>query len=128
MNAVQKFRNYVYEVRFLVETDANTVVHWLNFPGNDLPGALVTCCITGIQLFDFDVKHVPGRLNGCPVGLSRRPRVKGELEPKQEYDLGETIEACLQGMRVERVPERKSRGSASAQFVGLRQAEEYNGR
>jgi len=106
MNALQKFRNYVYEVRFLVETDANTGVHRLNFPGNDLPGALVTCWITGIRLFDFDVKHVPGRLNGGPVGLSRRPRVKGELEPKQEYDLGETIEACLQGMRVERVPER----------------------
>ena len=42
MKELKKFRNYIYRVRFLVETDANTLVHQLNFCANDLPGALVT--------------------------------------------------------------------------------------
>ena len=42
MKALKKFRNYVYGVRFLVETDANTLVHQLNLPTSDLPGGLVT--------------------------------------------------------------------------------------
>jgi len=45
MKALKKFPNYVYGVRFPVETDANTFVHQLNLPANDLPGALVTLCI-----------------------------------------------------------------------------------
>jgi len=43
MKALEKFRHYVYGVRFVVETDANTLVHKLNLPANDLPGAIVTC-------------------------------------------------------------------------------------
>jgi hypothetical protein len=95
MKALKKFSNYVYGVRLLVETDANTLVHQLNLPANDLPGALVTRWIPWIRLFDFDVKHVPWRLNGGPDGLSRRPRREGEPEPEEEDDLEETIEARL---------------------------------
>jgi hypothetical protein len=82
MKARKKFRNYIYGVRFLVETDANTLVHQQNLPANDLPGALVTRWIVWIRLFDFDVEHVPGSLNGGPDGLSRRPRGDGEPEPE----------------------------------------------
>jgi hypothetical protein len=69
MKALKKFCNYIYGVRFLVETDANTLVHQLNLHANDLSGALVTCWITWIRLFDFDMKHDPVRLNGVPDGL-----------------------------------------------------------
>jgi hypothetical protein len=93
MKAHKKFRNYVYGVRFLVETDGNTLVHQRNLPANALPGALVTRWIAGIRLFDFDVKHVPGRLNGRRDGLSGRPRGEGEPEPEEEDDLEETFEA-----------------------------------
>jgi len=48
MKALKMFHNYVYGVRFLVETDANTLVHQLNLPANDLPGALVTRWIAWI--------------------------------------------------------------------------------
>ena len=128
MKALKKFRNYVYGVRFLVETDANTLVHQLNLPANDLPGALVTRWIAWIRLFDFDVKHVPGRLNGGPDGLSRRPRGEGELEPEEEDDLEETIEASLRGIRVEQGSDRKRRKRPYEPFVGLRLPEEYKGR
>jgi hypothetical protein len=128
MKALKKFRNYVYGVRFLVETDANTLVHQLNLPANDLPGALVTRWIAWIRLFDFDVKHGPGRLNGGPDGLSRRPRGQGEPEPEVEDDLEETIEASLRGIRVEQGSDRKRRERPYEPFVGLRLAEEYKGR
>jgi hypothetical protein len=128
MKALKKFCNYVYGVRFLVETDANTLVHQLNLPANDLPGALVTRWIAWIRLFDFDVKHVPARLNGGPDGLSRWPRGEGEPEPEEEDKLEETIEASLRGIRVEQVSDRKRRERPYEPFVGLRLAEEYKGR
>jgi len=128
MKALKKFRNYVYGVRFLVETFTNILVHQLNLPANDLPGAQVTCWIAWIRLFDFDVKHVPGRLNGGPNGLSRRPRGEGEPAPEEEVDLEETIEACLQGIRVEQGSDRKRRERPYEPFVGLRLAQEYKGR
>jgi len=128
MKALKKFRNYVYGVRFLVETDANTLVHQLNLPTNDLPGALATRWIAWIQLFDFDMKHVPGRLNGGPDGLSRWPRGEGEPEPEEQDDLEETIEASLRGIRVEQGPDRKRRERPYEPLVRLRLAEEYKGR
>ena len=59
IQALKKFSKYIYGVRFLVETHANTFVHQLNLPANNLPGALVICWIVWLQLFNFDVKHVP---------------------------------------------------------------------
>jgi integrase len=128
MKAVKKFRNYVYGVRLLVETDGNTLVHQLNLPANDLPGALVTRWIAWIRLFNFDVKHVPGRLNGGPDGLSRWPRGEGEPEPEEEDDLEETIDASLRGIWVEQGSDRKRWVRPYEPFVGLRRAEAYKGR
>ena len=107
MKVLEKFHNYVYGVRFHVETDANTLVHQPKLPANDLPGAPVTLRITWIRMFDFDVKPVPGRLSGGPDSLSRRPRGEGEPEPEQDHDLEVTIVASLQGIRVKRGPVRE---------------------
>jgi len=95
MKALKQFCNNLYEVRILLQTDANTSVHELNLPAKDLPGALVTRWIAWIRLLDFDLKHVPGRLNGGPNGLSRRPRGEGELAPEEDNDLEETIGASI---------------------------------
>jgi len=103
-------------------------VHHPTLPANDLPGALITRWIPWIRLFNFNVKHVPGRLNGGPDGLFQRPQEEGEPEPEEEDDLEESIAAGLQGIRVERGTEQRSRGRASEQFVGLRLAEEYKER
>jgi len=128
MKELKKFRNYVYGVRFLVEKDDNTLAHQMNLPANNLPGAQVTLWIAWIRLFDFDVKHVPARLNEGPDGLSLRLRGEWEPEPEEEDDLEETIEATLQGIRVERGPQGKRRGRAYKPFVGLRLAGEQTGR
>jgi hypothetical protein len=82
MKPLEKFCYYVYGVRFLIGTDADIIVHQPNLSANDLPRVLVAHWTTWIPLFDFDVKHIPGRRNGYPDGLSQLPRGKGSLSQK----------------------------------------------
>jgi ribonuclease HI len=125
MRALKKFRTYVYSVQFFVETDANTLAHQLNLPAIDLPAALVNRWITWIRQFDFDVKHVPGGLNGGPDGLSRRPRGEWEPDPDDQEvdDLEETIEAILRSVRVE---QKEGKGHYKL-FVGVQLSQPYKG-
>jgi len=69
---LRKLRPWLYGVRFTVETDANTLVAQLNRTATDLPGALITRWLAWISLWDFDVKHVPGRKNVVADILSRQ--------------------------------------------------------
>jgi hypothetical protein len=101
MMTFKKFRYYEYGVRFLVETDANRLVHQLNLPANDLQGALVTCRIAWIPLFYFYAKYVPGRVNGGTDGLTRQPQGDAEPDPADDVDREESFEASLRGRRVE---------------------------
>jgi hypothetical protein len=73
-------------VHFVLELAANALVAQLNRSASDLPGALVTRWIAWIQLFDFTVRHVPGTKHTAADGLSRRPRVEGEMEDEQDVD------------------------------------------
>jgi len=95
-----------------METDADTLLHQLHIPAKDLPRALVTCWIVWIRLFDFDVKHVPWRLNVGPDGLPRQPGGPREPEPEEEHGLDKTIDASLWGIRVEQELNQKSRERA----------------
>jgi hypothetical protein len=96
----------------------------LNLPTINLPGALVTGWIAWIWLFDFDIKHVSGRLNGGPDGLSRRPQGQGEPDPDNQEvnDMEDTIEARLKGVQVEQRDEGKGRYEP---FVGLQLSQPY---
>ena len=73
LRALKKLRVWLYGIRFVVEIDTKTLLHQLNLPIVDLPGAMVTSWITWIRLFDFDVRHVLRRKHSGPDGLSRRP-------------------------------------------------------
>lgn len=57
LNVLRKMRFWLYGVRFVVEIDAKTLVHQLNLPGNDFPGALLTSWLALIGLFDYDIRH-----------------------------------------------------------------------
>jgi len=109
MKSQKNFHNYVYGVRFLVETDANTLVHQPNLPANDPPGARVTHWIAWIWLLDFNTKHIPGRLNGYPDGDWRWPWGEGEPKLDVEDDQEETIEATLRGIWTEQRAEHQRR-------------------
>jgi len=121
-------RNYVHGVRFIVETDAHKLQHQLNLPANGLPGALLTSWMVWIRLFNFDGKHVPGRVNEGSDGLSWQPRGEEEPEPEEEDDVKETIETSLQEIFVERGPEQQRSKRAFNPVVRFRLAEEYNAR
>ena len=93
--ALKKLRVWLYGARFTVETDANTLVAQLNRSATDLPGSLITRWLAWIQLWDFDVRHVPGKKNSAADGLSRRPAQEGELRDKPEEDPEDFIDLEL---------------------------------
>ena len=72
LRALKKLKVWLYGVKFTVEIDAKTLLHQLNLPIVDLPGAMVTRLTSWIRLFDFTVRHVAGRKHSGPNGLSRR--------------------------------------------------------
>ena len=48
-----------------------------------------------MRLLNFDVKHIPGRLNGGRDALLQRPPDKGENQAEGEDDLEEIREVSL---------------------------------
>jgi hypothetical protein len=79
LRPLKEFRHYVYGVHFLVEIDAKTLVHQLNQPMTDLPGAVVGRWIAYIRMYSFDIQHVSGARHKGPDALSRRPPSEREL-------------------------------------------------
>lgn len=43
LKAFKKFRHYLYDVHFILETNASVLVAQLNRSGVDLSGTLITC-------------------------------------------------------------------------------------
>ena len=72
-----------------MEINAKTLLHQLNLPIVDLPGAMVTRWISWIRLFDFTVRHVARRQHSGPDGLSRRP------SDSDEEDDNDSVEECI---------------------------------
>ena len=107
LRAVKKFKNYLYGVHFLVEIDAKTLIHQLNQPINDIPGAMVGRWLAYIRLFSFDIVHIPGTKHRSSDSLSRRPATEEEEEErrrngnKEEEEIEETIEGALGRLSVE---------------------------
>jgi hypothetical protein len=87
--AMKKFRMWLYGVHFTVETDAQTLTYQLNRTTTDLPGALVVRWIAYIRLFDFEVRHIPGKKNTAADGLSRMYNDLGtdEVPSQPETDI-----------------------------------------
>ena len=101
LKALKKVRYWLYGVRFILETDARVLVAQLNQSGTDLPGALVTRWIAWIQLFDFEVRYIPGRKHSAADGLSRKPLTAVDLaEAENEGDIDDFILAELSSLRV----------------------------
>ena len=101
LKALKKVRSWLYGVKFILETDANVLVAQLNQSASDLPGALVTRWLAWIRLFDFEVRHVPGRKHTAADGLSRRPRTKSDdIDKAHEEDIDEFIQQELNAVQV----------------------------
>ena len=76
--ALRAFRLFLIGIKNLVvEVDAKYIKGMLNAP-DLLPNAAMNRWIQGILLFDFVLKHVPGRTHLAADALSRRPLGEGE--------------------------------------------------
>jgi hypothetical protein len=101
LKALRKVRYWLYGVHFVLETDASVLVAQLNRSATDLPGALVTRWIAYIQLFDFEVRHVPGSKHTAADGLSRRPRTESDnVDEANEVDIEDFIDAEINAFSV----------------------------
>jgi len=95
LKALKKLRVYLYEVRFVMEIDARTLVYQLNLPASDLPGAVVNRWLAWIRLFNFDIKHVTGKKHGGPDGLSSRKQSEDDSDDDDSDELDECMDADL---------------------------------
>lgn len=101
LKALKKFKQWLYGVTFVVETDAQTLCAQLNRSATDLPGALVTQWLAWIRLFDFEVRHIPGVKNVVADALSRRPATERDRQQaEKEEDIDEWVNAQLSCVRI----------------------------
>ena len=91
-----------------VEIDAKTLIHQLNQPINDIPGAVVGRWLAYIRLLSFDIVRVPGTKHKGPDSLSRRLATEEEEEERkrneneEEEEIEETIERAIGRLSVEK--------------------------
>ena len=82
--ALRTFRLHLVGVKnLIVEVDAKYIKGMLNAP-DLLPNAAMNRWIQGIMLFDFVLKHVPGRTHLAADALSRRSLGEGETIEDEE--------------------------------------------
>jgi hypothetical protein len=67
--ALKELRHHIWGIYFRVEADAKFLLEMLH--ALDLPNAPMTRWLMYIQLFDFDLVHVPAEKHKVPDGLSR---------------------------------------------------------
>ena len=76
--AIKKFRQYLYGTHFTLEIDARSLIQMINNP--ELPNAAMTRWVGYIKMFDFEIRHVPGKEHVIPDTLSCRDVLEGEEE------------------------------------------------
>src|SRR5436190_14929007 len=96
LKALWKVCYWLYGVHFILETDVNVLVAQLNRSVTDLPGSLVMRWIAYIRLFDFEVRHMPGKKHTAADGLSRcLQTASDDIDDMYETDLEDLINAEL---------------------------------
>jgi hypothetical protein len=96
LKVLRKLRFYIYGVHFILETDAKVLVAQMERSATDLPGSLVTRWIACIQMFDFEIRHIPGEKHTAADGLSRRPATEVEREEEaKEGDIDDWPDKLL---------------------------------
>lgn len=87
--ALKALRFDLWGILFRVEVDAKFLKEMINTPG--LPNAAMTRWISYIQLFDFELLHVPAAQHVAPDGLSRRePTEEDTTDSDDDLEPGES--------------------------------------
>jgi hypothetical protein len=97
--ALKCFRIWLYGQHFTIETDAQTLIAQLNRSSAEVPGAIMNRWLGAILMWDFEIKHVPGKKNVVADALSRYPKPEGWTAPEEtEDDVEEFIENLIANM------------------------------
>jgi hypothetical protein len=86
LKILKKLQVWIIGCHFILETDANVLVAQLNRAATDHPGALITRWLAWIRLFDFEVRHIPGKQHTAADALSRRPRHPEDTDSDEEKE------------------------------------------
>ena len=101
MKVLKKIRFWLYDVTFVIEIDANTLIAQLNKSIIDLLETLMTKWLTWIRFFDFDVKHISKKKHIATNELSRRSRCfSNDANETQKKNINDFIDDQLNCVRV----------------------------
>ena len=84
--ALKKLQSYLYGIHFVLELDPKTLISQVNSSASDVVGAHINRWLAWIHLFDFEIRHVPGKEHVVADALSRRPLSDGEELPVDDAD------------------------------------------
>ncbi|KAL6406203.1 putative gag-pol poly protein [Ilyonectria robusta] len=80
----------------LINSAKRVLVDQINNRADDVPGSMVVRWISYLLLFDFTVRHVPGKKNAVADGLSRKGEGPSDLLDREaEGDIEDEIDARL---------------------------------
>ena len=96
MKTLKKIYYWLYNMKFVIEIDVNTLMMQLNQSASDLSKALMTWWLAWICLFDFDVHHVFNCKHSTLDELLRRLRESSNDEDDiHKKDINDFINAQL---------------------------------
>ncbi len=96
MKTLKKICYWLYDTKFIIEININTLMMQLNQSASDLSEALMTWWLTWIRLFDFDVHHVLNCKHSALDELLRRLRESSDdKDETHEKDINDFIDAQL---------------------------------
>jgi len=102
--ALRAFRLHLVGIQnLIVEVDAKYIQGMMNAP-DLIPNAAMNRWIQGIMMFDFALKHVPGKTHLAADALSRRPLGEGEEITKDDDDWLDNIALFLEASGSDQLP------------------------
>ena len=101
LKALKKIRFWLYEVRFTIEIDVNTLIIQFNHSAADFSEVLIIRWFTWIRLFDFNVRHVLDKRHIAADELFRRSReFLNDIDEVHEKNIDDFIDDQLNCVRV----------------------------
>ncbi len=93
---LKKIYYWLYDTKFVIEINVNTLMTQLNQSASDLSEALMTWWLAWIRLFDFDVYHILDCKHSTLNELSCRLRESSDNEDEiHKKDINDFIDAQL---------------------------------
>jgi hypothetical protein len=101
LKILKKIRFYLYDVKFILKTDARVLVDQLNRSDTDLSDAFVIRWLVWIRLFDFEIRHVFDIKHTAADDLFRKSSSFNDLKKvAEEKNIDDWVNTQLDCVRV----------------------------